>query len=168
VKQFLMQMAGESGSGKSTLALAAGKATGAVPLDKDRITGPLIEEGVLQLDSGPGGFFTLAESFLAQGFSVVLDSACFWQSVLDRGRSLARRFEVDYRVIECSCPDEQEQDGRLAGRARFDGQPASRAELAASLSRPGVMLAIPERHLSVGTTRPLGQCLEEVLEYLRT
>ena len=162
-------MAGESGAGKSTLALAVGKATGAVVLDKDCITGPLIEEGVVEPGAGPGYsvFFTLAESFLQQGFSVVLDSACLWPSIMERGQVLARQFSICYRIVECSCPDQGVQEARLKGRKHFAGQPESRSDLTASLARPGVMLAIQAPHLSVDTTRPLGECLEDVLEYLR-
>jgi len=168
VKRFLLQMHGESGAGKSTLALAVGETTGAVVINKDHITGPLIEEGVLQLGAGPGFavFYTLAESLLSQGFSVVLDSGCFWQAILDRGHSLASQFDVDYRLVECCCPDSAEQEARLKTRSRFVGQPASRTELNASLSRPGVLLEIAEPHLVVDTTQPLQACVDQVLGYL--
>ncbi len=166
---FLLQMAGESGTGKSTLARAVGRSTGALVIDKDDITGPLIDEDVLQVGAGGPGYavlFKLAESALEQGFDVILDSPAFWQAVLDRGKDLTARYEADYRLVKCYCPDRNQQELRLQGRSRQTGQPRSRAEVEDSLSRPGVMLVPSAPHLEVDTTQPLDACVRQVLEYL--
>src|SRR5688572_17004623 len=169
MKPFLLQMAGESGAGKSTLALAVGQATGAVVLDKDLIYGPLIEEGVLQMGMGGPSYavlFKLAESVLAQGFSVVVDSGAFWTPIIERGQAVATRARVRYDIVECRCIDAEEQERRLITRTGEVSQPRSRAELHTSLSRPGVLLSVAEPHLNVDTTQPLEKCVRQVLEYL--
>ena len=169
MKPFLLQMAGESAAGKSTLALAVGEATGAVVLDKDLIYGPLIEEGVLQMGMGGPSYavlFKLAESFLAQGFSVVVDSGAFWNTIVERGQTVAARAGVRYHIVECRCFDAEEQERRLTTRTGEVSQPRSRAELHTSLSRPGVILTVAEPHLDVDTTQPLDVCVHQVLEYI--
>ena len=166
---FLLQMAGEAGTGKSTLARAVGKSTGALVIDKDDVTGPLIDEGALRAGEGGPGYavvFRLAESAFEQGFSVILDNPAFWQSILDRGKDLASRHEADYRVVKCHCPDRAEQALRLQAAGRQTGQPRSQVELDASMSRPGVMLELSEPHLEVNTTQAVEVCVAQVLEYL--
>ncbi len=170
MRQFLLQMAGESGAGKSTLALAVGLATGAVVLDKDVVSAALCEkEGLTPPQAGGFAFailFPLAESLLKQGFSVVFDSAAFWQSIPQRGHELATGAGANYHIVECRCDDAKAQESRLLSRPRLVTQPGSRAELATSLSRPGVMLALDEPHLVVDTMRPLDECVSLVVEYL--
>ena len=168
--RFLLQMHGESGAGKSTLALAVGGTTGAVVIDKDRIKGPLIEGGLE--DTRAGGLtydvlWLLAQTLLGQGFSVVLDSPAFWAGIPEHGRALAEEAGVGYYIVECRCDDESEQERRLLARPRFAAQPANRAALAIALARPGVLRELAAPHLTVDTTRPLDDCLVEVLEYLK-
>jgi predicted kinase len=133
------------------------------------VKAPLLHGGLA--DHQAGGlafdvFFPLAESLLGQSFSVVLDSGAFWQGVLDRGRALADRSSVDYRLVRCICGDVSER--RLRSRERLISQPSSRTELAISMARPGVILTLAEPHLDVDTTQPLEDCVERVLEYLRS
>jgi predicted kinase len=163
-------MAGESGAGKSTLARAVGEATGAVVLDKDLIYGPLIEEGVLKLGMGGPSYavlFALAESILAQGFSVVVDSGAFWTPIIERGQAVSASAGVRYHIVACRCADAEEQERRLTTRTGEVSQPRSRAELLTALSRPGVLLTVSEPHLDVDTTEPLDVCVRQVLEYIR-
>jgi len=166
---FLLQMAGEAGTGKSTLTRVVGRLTGALVIDKDDITGPLIDEGALRAGEGGPGYavvFRLTESALEQGFSVILDNPAFWQSVLDRDKDLAERHKVAYRLVKCRCPDRETQELRLRGQGRQMGQPWSRPELDASISRPGDVLVPSEPHIEVDTTQPLDVCGRQVLEYL--
>ena len=169
MSRFLLQMHGESGAGKSTLALAVGEATGAVVLDKDRIKGPLVEGGIE--DTLAGGLtydavWLLVQSFLAQDFSVVLDSPAFWPGIVERGRALAAEAGAAYYLVECCCDDSAEQERRLAGRERYASQPASRAALAVALSRPGVIRELTHPHLTVDTLQPLDGCVAQVLRYI--
>jgi len=169
MKPFLLQMAGESGAGKSTLARAVGETTGAIVLDKDLIYGPLIEEGVLQMGMGGPSYavlFKLTDSILRQGFSVILDSGAFWDTIIQRGRQLSAMHGADYFIVEVQCADLAEQARRLASRIGQVSQPRSLPELQASLSRPGVLVTVAEPHLDVDTTQPLQVCLRQVLEYI--
>ena len=45
---------------------------------------------------------TLARSLLTQGFSVVLDSPCRFQQILDTGLQLAEDTGACYRYVECA------------------------------------------------------------------
>jgi predicted kinase len=172
MQRFLLQMAGESGAGKSTLALAVGQATGAVVLDKDVIAAPLCEkEGLTPPQAGGYAYamlFPLAASLLGQGFNVIIDSAAFWVPIRERGEAIAHSAGVNYRIVECRCPDAKLQQTRLLSRSRLITQPGSVADLAASLSRPGVVLEVKRPYLVVDTRQPLAGCAEQVLEYLRS
>ena len=169
MKPFILQMAGESGAGKSTLALAVGEATGAVVLDKDLIYGPLIDEGVLRMGMGGPSYavlFKMADSILSQRLSLILDSGAFWPTIIERGQMIAERRDARYFIVECQCPDTDEQEKRLTTRTGEVSQPRSRAQMEASLSRPGVLLTVKEPHLDVDTTKPLEICVRRVLEYI--
>lgn len=170
MKQFLIQMHGESGAGKSTLALAVGRATGAVVIDKDPIKGPLIDGGIEDPLAGGLAYdvlWLLVESLLDQSMSVVLDTPAYWPAVLDRSRGVAEEHSADFYLVECRCDDLAEQERRLASRQRFASQPASRSELAAVLARPGVVTTLDAPRLTIDTLRPLDECVDQVLEYLR-
>jgi predicted kinase len=169
MSRFVLQMHGESGAGKSTLALAIGRATGAVALDKDCVKGPLVGAGIEDTQAGGlayDAFYLLAESVLSQGFSVVLDSAVFWPRIARRGNAMAAAAGVDYYIVECRCGDALLQEQRLTARPRLASQPASRAELAMALDRPGVVRTLTEPHLIVDTTGPIQDCLREALRYI--
>ena len=169
MRQFLLQMAGESGSGKSTLARAIGRATGAVVLDKDYIKAPLLEEGLE--DAHAGGlsfavFFSLAGSLLAQGHSLVLDSAAFYPSIREGGALLAANCGAEYRLIECVCDDVIEHEGRLVGRNGLASQPRSLAQLTLERKAKTGIVPLSEPRLTIDTLQPLSVCLDRALAYL--
>lgn len=122
---LLLQMAGSPGSGKSALALCLGKTLGAVVLDKDAIKSALLEAEVGWETAGSGShevFFAIADSVLAQGLSVVLDSPSHYPEIPERGLALASARGAQYRFIECVCDDLAEIRRRLAGRPRRRSQ----------------------------------------------
>ena len=165
--QFLLQMAGEAGTGKSSLARAIGQANGAVVLDKDYFKAPLLEEGLseeLAAGLAYAVFFSLAGSLLRQGHSLILDSPAFYPSIPARGALLAEEVGATYRLIECRCPAES-QEQRLNQRQGLASQPASRAAKVASMLKPEITPLI-EPHLTIDTSKPLDVCLEQALRYL--
>ena len=167
-RRFLLQMAGESGTGKSTMARAIGRCTGAVVLDRDYFKAPLLEEGID--DAMAGGlayaiYHSVAASVLEQGHNVILDSAAFYPSIIERGRDLAAEFDIGYYLIECHCSDASIHDARLRTREHVISQPVSLAQVLEQRARPGIV-EIGEPHLLLDTSEPLEASLEKALEYL--
>jgi predicted kinase len=166
--KFLLQMAGESGTGKSTLARAIGRRTGAVVLDKDAISAPLMEEGLDAQTAGGYAYrvlFSVVRSVLETGHSVVIDSAAFYASILERGKDAAAEYDVDYFLIECHCTDALAHETRLDSRQRRITQPASLIEVIEQRSLAN-RVALNEPHLLLDTAQPLDVCVEKALEYL--
>lgn len=161
----VVQMHGEPGSGKSKLARALGAELGAVVVDKDILaTGP-IRGGVSFENAGAIAYETLwllLPSLLEQGFSVVVDSPCYWPAIEETGRAFAARFGAGYLMIECRCPAEV-VESRLATRERLESNPATRG---AGVGRPGQYTPSCER-LIVDTTKPLNGLLLAALEYFQ-
>jgi len=166
VTRFLLQMDGEAGTGKSTMARAIGEATGAVVIDKDVIKSVLLEEGLPDERAGGAAHavsFALCESFLRQGFSVVLDSAAFFTSIRDRGQAMASRNGAAYRIILCALTDRSSQAGRLRSRAALPSQPLEVQH--DRYSRPGTAV-LTEPHLLLDTSARLESYLPRALAYI--
>ncbi|HVB54658.1 MAG TPA: AAA family ATPase [Candidatus Acidoferrales bacterium] len=121
----LVQMAGAPGTGKSALAAALGQQIGAVVLDKDVVKSALLDAGIGWETAGVAAseaMFALADSGLAQGVSVVLDSPAHFAVIPERGVAVATAQGAAYRFIECVCEDLGEVGRRLAGRSRRRSQ----------------------------------------------
>jgi predicted kinase len=160
-------MAGESGTGKSTLARAIGGATGAVVLDRDYFKAPLMDEGLSFEEAGGlsyAVFFSVARSLLMQERSLILDSAAFYPSIIERGERLAAEAGAVYRVIECWLPDAVEHDRRLRERQGLVSQPGSLAAAVAEV-KPG-KTALSGPHLRLDTGMSLTSVLARALTYL--
>jgi predicted kinase len=94
---FLLQIAGGSGAGKSTLACLIGKRTGAVVIDLDAIKPAALDAGSpwdLAGRIGYGVSCAVAGSLLGQRKSVILDSPCRFQQIVDRGSAIAEQHGV--------------------------------------------------------------------------
>ncbi len=158
---FLLQMAGAPGSGKSALARVIGHRTRAVVIDKDVLKTAALEAGAQ--DSLAGGiaydaFFALADHLLGQGWSVILDSPSYYETIPAKGAAIAARRHVPYYFIECACSDPEVLAGRLTKRPRMPSQPDSIDERET--------VAPAGAYLRVDTTQPLERCLALALEYL--
>jgi predicted kinase len=166
VKRFLLQMHGTSGAGKTTLAFAIGRETGAVVIDKDIVKAGMLDKGVGEELAGPAAyyiFFDLARSFLAQGFSVVLDSPASFTYIRERGAALSETAGARYCIIQCHLGDIEELQRRLDGRSARASQP-TRAYIGPD-HRPGTS-PLNEPHLCLDTSRPVEETLPLALEYL--
>lgn len=100
---FLLQMSGFPASGKSTLAKEVMKHTHAVVIDRDIIKTRLlaaksdnINELSYQLT------YDLAEFYLSLGKSVIIDTPCFDQRIIDNGLRMSQDHQAAYKYIQCT------------------------------------------------------------------
>ena len=162
---FVIQMHGEPGSGKSTLARAIGRELPAVVLDKDIISSAMLRSGQASGSTGPGAYlalYGLARSVVEQGYSVVIDSPCFWPSIEENGRGIANATHARYVMIECQCPADL-IDERLATRDRLESNPAARMT---GPMRPGMRAPTCHR-LVLDSTRVVAALAAEAVTYIR-
>lgn len=121
-------MSGVPGSGKTTIASAIARHTGAVIIDHDVTKTALLEAGVSAEVAGRASYEVLkalSRHLLSQGQSIIFDSPCFYQELLEHGQSLAAEFTAEYRYIECVLKDFGELDKRLKKRQSLRSQQLS-------------------------------------------
>jgi len=160
---FLLQMAGTPGSGKSTLAMAIGWAVGAVVIDHDVVKSAVLSAGVPWDRAGPAAYqsdFALARDLLAQGYSVILDSACHYPDIPEKGANIASEAAVPYLFIECLCADDAELIRRREGRPRRRSQMAAANRFSADAADYAPSEAEPIDDLRWRTHRPAAGCIE--------
>ncbi|ARU61314.1 ATP-binding protein [Tumebacillus avium] len=170
---FFLQMSGVPGSGKSTLARAVGKATGAVVIDHDIVKSALLQSGPADLDAGRAGMMSyeiewaLIDFHLSQGQSVILDSPCLYDVMVERGTALAEKHHATYKYVECALDDIKEVDHRLRTRQRMISQndrvPSEEVfrKAFAGSKKPGDVPC-----LIVDTSKAFESYLDEVLRYV--
>lgn len=177
---FLLQMAGTSGAGKSTLAHLLGQRTGAATIDYDVVKSAALDAGAawdLAGRVGYGASRALAAALLRQGHSVILDSPCRFQMIVDEGTAIARASGAAYAFVECVLGDEPELRRRMQARPRqrsqrlaFDRPPPDApgdvlADASGTIHVPASALP-PGPWLRVDTAQPIEHCLEQALRYL--
>lgn len=165
--KIVVQMHGEPGSGKSTLARGIGARLNAVVLDKDVIKAALLRSGIPERDAGPGAYdvyFAQARAFGAQGHSVVLDNPVFWEPVEQRWLEIAALAGSPAILIECVCGDRAELARRLATREALESQPRAPLDLR---QHPGAVATMFEPRLTLDTTRPLAELVDEAVAYVQ-
>ncbi|OBT69529.1 hypothetical protein VE03_01059 [Pseudogymnoascus sp. 23342-1-I1] len=123
--KLFIQMSGAPGSGKSTIARLLGQSIGGVVIDHDVLRSTLLES---DLQLGPAAKhayqlqWALAQDVMKQGLSVIIDSTCNFQVVLDRGSELAKQQGYHYWYVECQVQDVDLLDRRLRSRDSMTSQ----------------------------------------------
>jgi predicted kinase len=164
---LVVQMHGEPGSGKSTLARALGARLGLVVIDKDVIKASLLRTGIAEQQAAAGAyevFFAQGRALVAAGHSIVLDNPVQWESVERRWLEIAELAGSPATLIECVCADREELVRRLATRDALESQPRSPLDLR---RHPGSAPTRFEPRLTLDTTRPLRELVDEALAYIR-
>lgn len=122
---FFLQMSGFPGSGKSTLAKLIAKSTKAVIVDHDVVKSALLEGLKNDIDPNRAGEvayhieWSLIDFNLSQGHSVILDSPCLYEELVEKGTTKAEKYGAKYKYVECVLNDIQELNNRLQNRERM-------------------------------------------------
>ncbi len=164
--QIVVQMHGEPGSGKSTLARTLASCLGAIVLDKDVIKAALLRSGIAESAAAPGAYevyFAQARSLAGLGHSLVLDNPIYWPTVEERWLEVAKIGASPQILIECVCSDRAALAQRLATRDAVESQPRVPLDLR---RHPGSCATRYEPRLTLETTRPLPELVEDTLAYI--
>ncbi|WP_282942502.1 ATP-binding protein [Paenibacillus sp. RC67] len=177
---FLIQMSGYPGSGKSTLAKEISKHTGAVIVDHDVVKSALMDmPGTMNSTIEPkelGGLsyhieWSLVNFHLSLGQSVIFDSPCMYNEHLEKGIRISRKYEAQYKYIECFLNDFEELDRRLKTRERRISQISEMPALMKSTFKLTIENSKSQRptdsgFLIVDTSQPLDSYIENVISYI--
>ncbi|CUS11820.1 unnamed protein product, partial [Tuber aestivum] len=92
-------MSGAPGSGKSTMAKMLGCSIDGVVIDHDVIRSSLLKANTPFDQAAAQAYqlqWTLAQDIMKQGHSIIIDSTCNFQEVLDQGTALAKQHGFTY------------------------------------------------------------------------
>jgi len=121
----LIIFSGLPGTGKSALAEAVGRELGIPVFAKDWLEAVLLRSKLVPAEAekqlGSIGYdllTTLAERQLSLGQSVILDSVASTESIRNIWWDLRKKYNADWRVIECICSDVSVHREHLEQRRR--------------------------------------------------
>ncbi|KAG4429984.1 hypothetical protein IFR05_014534 [Cadophora sp. M221] len=122
---LFIQMSGAPGSGKSTMAKKLGCSIDGVIIDHDILRSSFLEANTPFDQAAKHAYqlqWILAQDFMKQGHSIMIDSTCNYQEVLDQGSALAKQHGFSYWYIECKVQDIDLLDQRLRSRDPMKSQ----------------------------------------------
>lgn len=127
---MIIQMSGVPGSGKSTLSRMFAKEINAIIIDHDIVKSPMVGDFAIKNNVPPNELgkiaydidFALADFYLSQGMNVIIDSPCFYDTLVEKGNKLAEKYNVKYKYIECFLDDITEINRRLQTRNKLPSQ----------------------------------------------
>ncbi|MBN3554037.1 ATP-binding protein [Fictibacillus nanhaiensis] len=171
---FFVQMSGFPGSGKSTLAREIAKETGAVIIDHDVVKTALLQSiAEASIDARSAGAvsyhidWSLIDSMLSQGRSVIFDSPCLYEEMIEKGTSLTKKYGVTYKYVECYLDNRNEINRRLKSRDRMISQIEEiSSEEAFQYTIKNSKKPLDTKCLVVDTSQPLETYVQKVLNYI--
>ncbi|ATP39551.1 ATP-binding protein [Solibacillus sp. R5-41] len=171
---FFIQMSGFPGSGKSTLSREIAKRTGCIIIDHDIVKSALlnsIDEGAIDGKlAGKISYnidFSLVDFHLSLGQSVILDSPCLYEEMVDKGMKLSSKYNVKYKYIECFLDDFIEINYRLKNRERMISQIAEiKLEAAFQSTLQSSKKPSNSNYFILNTGQPLESYIEDVMDYI--
>lgn len=165
---FLLQMAGFPGSGKSTLSIELSKLTHAVVIDRDIIKTTMLNEKMSNEQAADLSYsvvFDMVKYYLNMGKSVIIDTPCYYQNLLEKGQNIADEFSASYKFIECVLDDFDTIQTRLKQRTQLISQiPEATIE---NFNRAKSKALKPSCLLQVNTDQPIEDYLNQALQYIR-
>ncbi|PEJ04857.1 AAA family ATPase [Bacillus wiedmannii] len=171
---FFLQMSGFPGSGKSTVSKYIAKLTGAVIVDRDILKSALLHslemKGVESTIVGGVSYdieWALIDSYLEQGHSVILDSPCLYEGMVEKGIKLSNKHGVKYKYIECYLNDMEEINNRLQTRKRMVSQIGKvDSEVAFKKWLDGSKRPSNTEYLIVDSDKPLERYAQRMMDYM--
>lgn len=171
---FFVQMSGIPGSGKSTLSREIAQRTGAVVVDCDVVKSSLMLSlqgtGMNGKEIGKVSYsmnWALIEFHLSQGKSVIFDSPCLYQEMIEKGTKLAETHRAAYKYVECYLEDLDEINRRLKSRERKVSQ-VEKVKSEEVFTHPLHHSKKPSEidWYRVDTSLPVDAYIEEVMSYI--
>lgn len=176
MEMYFIQMSGFPGSGKSTLAREIANRMGFIIIDHDIVKSALLNS--IEADSSFDGKlagkisytidFSLADFHLSQGHSVILDSPCLYEEMIEKGIKLAQKYDAEYKYIECYLDDFEEINHRLKSREKMPSQ------ISEIRSKEGFYATLNSakkptdfKCLVVDTSQPIERYIENVIRYIK-
>jgi len=177
---FLLQLAGAPAVGKSKLAAAITSRVPAVIVNSDVVKSTLLDNGIEWTLAGPAAYqtlFALADDFLGQGHSVILDSPSHYAYIPENGERIARQHGCPYRFIELACGDIDELRRRMAQRTPrrsqmrdLDQPPPDGSANFSGATRTGTHQwhthGPTGGHLTLDACEPFEKYVQQALDYL--
>ncbi|PEC20266.1 AAA family ATPase [Bacillus cereus] len=171
---FFLQMSGFPGSGKSAVSKYIAKLTGAVIVDHDVLKSALLQslemKGVESKTVGGISYdveWALINSYLGQGHSVILDSPCLYEGMVEKGIKLSNKHDVKYKYIECYLNDMEEINNRLQTRMRMSSQIGKvESETAFQKWLDSSKRPSNNEYLIVDSGQPLEQYAKKMMDYM--
>ena len=172
---FLLQMSGQPGSGKSTLAREISKNLEAIIIDNDIIKSAVLELDIEEISLDIAGKLTyninfrLAEYYLKQGKTVIIDAPCRFQFIVDRGNKLSLEHGAKYKYIECYINNYKETERRLKQRDRLLSQ-IDESKVEKNNYEDWLSQAVfpNDKYLKVETNQPVEKYLKKCISYINT
>lgn len=167
-------MSGFPGAGKSTVSKYIAKLTGAIIVDHDVLKSALLKslevKGIESTIVGGLAYdveWALIDSYLEQGHSVILDSPCLYEGMVEKGIKLSNKHGVKYKYIECYLNDMEEINARLQTRKRMISQIEKvRSEVGFKKWLNGSKKPLNSEYLIVDSSEPLERYAENMIDYM--
>ena len=164
-------MSGQPASGKSTLANRIAEKSGAIIIDNDIIKSAILELGIGEISRDIAGKLTyninfrLAEYYLKQHKSVIIDTPCRFQFIVERGKQLSIEHGVKYKYIECFISSSEETEKRLKQRNKLISQvnEIDKENYEEWLSQT---IFPSDEYLKVETSQSIENYIEDCIQYI--
>jgi predicted kinase len=171
---MLIAMAGLPGAGKTTIAEILGARLGAPIVSVDPIESAILSAGIdSDQPTGLAAYLvaeTMAEQVLISGRTVIVDAVNAVEPARLQWRDLAARADVELRVIEVICSDQQLHKERLEKRVRnlphFSEVSWHAVEQSLEEYDEWVGVAATLPRVTVDTVLSLGENVETALAFL--
>lgn len=164
-----IQMAGFPGSGKSTLAQAISKEIGAIVIDRDIVKTAMLKSGVtgnLLNEASYKTVYALCDFYLSIGQSVILDTPCYYDEILNTGKEIAEKQGADYKLIECQIDCFTEVSNRLLSRERLETQIHITTEEQFENSKNKSKRPNEEAFIVLDTSRNINDVLRDAIDFI--
>jgi len=107
------------------------------------------------------------DSYLEQGHSVILDSPCLYEGMVEKGMKLSNKHDVKYKYIECYLNDMEEINNRLQTRKRMISQIGKvDSEVAFKKWLDGSKRPLNSECLIVDSGKPLERYAQKMMDYM--